>query len=255
MNSSNVQVWIFAAEGLPLSGVLEVIVLTTLAGITIPIGGFLALIERIHPQWLEEEFRHSVIAFGGGVLLAAVALVLVPEGISEQPPLVAAAAILCGGICFMICDRILATHKNSASQLIAMLLDFVPESMALGASFALNGESVGFLLAILIGLQNLPEGFNAFRELNSSTTMKKSFILPGFCLLVLLGPVSGLIGYYLLSFFPRLVGLIMLFAAGGILYLTFQDIAPQARLDRRWGPSLGAVFGFVFGLIAQMVIA
>lgn len=238
-----------------MSGVLEVIVLTTLAGITIPIGGFLALIERIHPQWLEEEFRHSVIAFGGGVLLAAVALVLVPEGISEQPPLVAAAAILCGGICFMICDRILATHKNSASQLIAMLLDFVPESMALGASFALNGESVGFLLAILIGLQNLPEGFNAFRELNSSTTMKKSFILPGFCLLVLLGPVSGLIGYYLLSFFPRLVGLIMLFAAGGILYLTFQDIAPQARLDRRWGPSLGAVFGFVFGLIAQMVIA
>ena len=85
--------------------------------------------------------------------------------------------------------------------------------------------------------------------------MKKSAILPGFCLLVLLGPVSGLTGYYLLALFPRLVGLIMLFAAGGILYLTFQDIAPQAQIKQRWAPSLGAVVGFVFGLIAQMVIA
>ena len=85
--------------------------------------------------------------------------------------------------------------------------------------------------------------------------MTKKYILPGFCLLVLLGPISGLIGYYLLALFPRMVGLIMLFAAGGILYLTFQDIAPQAKLERRWAPSLGAVLGFVFGLIAQMVIA
>lgn len=237
-----------------MSGVLEVIVLTTLAGSTIPIGGFLAKIERIHPRWLEEEFRHSIIAFGGGVLLAAVALVLVPVGIEELNPLTAAAAILIGGVCFMIIDRILATHQNSASQLIAMLLDFVPESLALGATFA-NGGSVGMLLAILIGLQNLPEGFNAYRELRSSVTMKKHLILPGFCLLVLLGPLAGLIGFYLLSRVPQMVGLTMLFAAGGILYLTFQDIAPQAKLARRWAPALGAVLGFVFGLIAQMVVA
>ncbi|HAH45939.1 divalent cation transporter [Gimesia sp.] len=237
-----------------MSDVWEVIALTTLAGITIPVGGFLAKIENIHPQWLEDEFRHSVIAFGGGVLLAAVALVLIPEGISEQPPWIASLAILSGGICFMFCDIWLATHRSSAAQLLALLLDFVPESMALGASFATNSHSVGLLLAILIGLQNLPEGFNAYRELASSSTMRKSMILPGFCLLVLLGPVSGLIGFYFLASIPRLVGLIMLFAAGGILYLTFQDIAPQAQLERRWAPSLGAVIGFVFGLIAQMII-
>ncbi len=241
-------------KGEKLSGILEVIVLTTLAGSTIPIGGFLAKIERIHPRWLEEEFRHSIIAFGGGVLLAAVALVLVPVGITEMHPLTAAGAILMGGICFMFLDRMLEKHQNSASQMIAMLLDFIPESLALGATFA-NGGSVGMLLAILIGLQNLPEGFNAYRELRTSETMKRHLILPGFCLLVLLGPLSGLIGYYLLSQVPQLVGMTMLFAAGGILYLTFQDIAPQAKLARRWAPALGAVLGFVFGLIAQMVIA
>jgi hypothetical protein len=55
------------------------IVFATLAGAMIPLGGILARVEHIRPQWLEEEFRHSVIAFGGGILFAAVSLVLVPQ--------------------------------------------------------------------------------------------------------------------------------------------------------------------------------
>jgi ZIP family zinc transporter len=46
----------------------------------------------------------------------------------------------------------------------------------------------------------------------------------------------------------------MLFAAGGILYLTFEDIAPQAHLARRWAPALGAVAGFMLGLLGQMLL-
>jgi ZIP family zinc transporter len=45
----------------------------------IPIGGYLASVEHIQPRWRERELRHSVMAFGGGVLMAAVAFVLVPE--------------------------------------------------------------------------------------------------------------------------------------------------------------------------------
>ncbi|MEZ5332802.1 MAG: hypothetical protein R2991_12290 [Thermoanaerobaculia bacterium] len=44
----------------------------------------------------------------------------------------------------------------------------------------------------------------------------------------------------------------MLFAAAGILYLVFQDIAPQAR-RAPLAPALGAVLGFLFGLLAEMV--
>lgn len=46
----------------------------------------------------------------------------------------------------------------------------------------------------------------------------------------------------------------MLFAAGGILYLLFQDIAPQVRLENRWGPPLGAVLGFMLGMLGQILI-
>jgi ZIP family zinc transporter len=46
----------------------------------------------------------------------------------------------------------------------------------------------------------------------------------------------------------------MLFAAGGILYSVFQDLAPQARLARHWGPPLGAVLGFALGIAGHMLI-
>ena len=46
----------------------------------------------------------------------------------------------------------------------------------------------------------------------------------------------------------------MLLAAGGILYLTFQDIAPQARLARHWSPPLGAVLGFALALVGELLL-
>ncbi|MEQ9262099.1 MAG: hypothetical protein RLP14_02950 [Owenweeksia sp.] len=47
----------------------------------------------------------------------------------------------------------------------------------------------------------------------------------------------------------------MVFSSGGILFLTFQDIAPQARLEKHWAPTLGAVLGFALGLMGHMLSA
>ena len=41
-------------------------------------------------------------------------------------------------------------------------------------------------------------------------------------------------------------------AAGGILYLIFQDLAPQAQLKNHWFPPLGAVSGFALGLLGLL---
>lgn len=60
-------------------------------------------------------------------------------------------------------------------------------------------------------------------------------------LMALLGPVAGALGYFLLSDAPpSVVSGIMLFAAGGgILYIIFQDIAPQVRLKKTLGATIG----------------
>lgn len=227
---------------------LYILLLTLMAGLAMPLGGLAATVITIRPQWLFEELRHSVTAFGGGALLSAVALVLVPEGIEPYEHLSAAALFLLGGCLFMWVDILLYKYHTSAGQLIAMLSDFIPESIALGASIAL-GKGSSLLIAVLIMMQNLPEGFNAFRELRESSHYCTQKILWLFTLLALIGPLAGLAAYYWLASFEELISGIMLVAAGGILYAVFQDIAPQVRLERHWAPPLGAVLGFVLGLM------
>ncbi len=231
---------------------MYILLLTLMAGMAMPLGGVFASIDSIRPNWLNEELRHSVTAFGGGALLSAIALVLVPEGIEPFSIPISAILFLAGGVLFMWVDILLYKHQTSAGQLVAMLSDFIPESIALGASLAL-GKGSAALLAVLIAMQNLPEGFNAFRELKESGRMTNKKILWLFVLLAMAGPVAGLVAYFWLASFTALVSGIMLVAAGGILYAVFQDIAPQVRLEKHWGPPLGAVMGFVLGLIGFML--
>ncbi len=234
--------------------VTNIILFTLCAGACIPLGGALACKEKIKPRWLENEFRHFVIAFGGGILLAAVALILVPEGAAYvNHSILSVVILLVGGICFFVVERILGTQRREKPQLIAMLLDYIPESLALGGAFAAGAESAP-LLAIFIGLQNLPEGFNAYRELRAIPQSSSKQILGFMSILAPVGPVIAVLGYIYLSENTVFLGATMLFAAGGILYLIFQDIAPQSRMRRHWAPPLGAVFGFCIGMLGNNIV-
>lgn len=230
-----------------------VVLLTWVAGLAMPAGAWLACLEHVRPNWLERELRHSVIAFGGGALLSAVAFVLVPEGSRELNIYLVSILFLAGALAFMSLDIFLDRHQSPAGQLVAMLSDFLPESLALGAAFA-AGKPIGILLAGLIAIQNLPEGFNAFRELKSSGSFSARRIIGFFILLSLCGPISGIVGFFFLVDYPLLVDGIMIFAAGGILYIIFQDIAPQAKLKNRWAPAMGAIMGFLLGLLGNKLI-
>lgn len=60
--------------------------------------------------------------------------------------------------------------------------------------------------------------------------------------------MAAWIGHVALADGPAALGAVMMFAAGGITYLIFEDIAPQVRLERTWLPPLGAILGFALGL-------
>lgn len=233
--------------------VLYIVLLTAAAGSCIPLGGALAVIERFRPRWLEREFRHFLIAFGGGILLGAVSFVLIPEGVEGMNnSMFAIPVVLAGGFVFFAIERALGLRRRESPQLMGMILDYVPEAIALGGLVALE-TNVAALLALLIGLQNLPEGFNAYRELKALNGDTRRTMLT-MCALVILGPIAGLGGYFVLGSHPAVLSSIMLFASGGILYLIFQDIAPQARMQKHWGPPLGAVFGICLALFSTMLV-
>ncbi len=233
----------------------SIIFYTLCAGACIPLGGLLAYKEKIRPSWLEHELRHSVIAFGGGILLAAVALVLVPEGIAYvEHSILSVVVLVSGGVFFFVIERILGSRRREKPQFTAMLLDYIPESLALGGAFAVGSASAP-LLALFIGLQNLPEGFNAYRELRAAPASGQKRILTRMALLTPIGPIFALLGYIYFRENVVLLGITMLFASGGILYLIFQDIAPQSRMNRHWAPPLGAVLGFSLGMLGNNLLA
>lgn len=237
-----------------LENPLIAVFIAILTGLPILLGGVLARWESLLPGWLETEVRHIVTALVAGILIAAVALVLVPKGIEALSPLGVSLAMGGGGVLFLFLDKALSDSGARVSQLLAMLLDYVPEAVALGAMLAI-GDRAAWLLALLIGFQNLPEGFGALREMTSgrvALTPQRALLLLGGC--VLLGPLAALAGNLWLADHPQVLGGVMLGSAGGILYLTFQDIAPQVPLKRAWAPPMGAVAGFLIGVLGHMLV-
>lgn len=238
-----------------LNEVTYIIVITVLAGICMPLGGLIASIASFRRKWLTNEFRHFLIAFGGGLMLGAVFQVLLPEGMAQYGNSVDAIFVfIAGGVTFFAVERFIGLRRREAPQLTGMLLDYLPESMALGGLVATD-PSLALVLAIVVGLQNLPEGFNAYRELLAAGNDTSRVVLIFMLLLTPLGPTAALLAYFFLTEMPVILGAVMLFAAGGILYLMFQDIAPQSRLARHWAPPLGAVIGFGVTMLTDILLS
>lgn len=222
------------------------------SGITILIGGILSRLDHFAESELKQNILHSIIAFGGGVLIAAVAFVLTPQAIELLTVPYLAVFFLLGAFVFFIIDRKISRSGKPVAQLMAMLMDFIPEAIALGAIFA-HDRKLGLLLAIFIGLQNLPEGFNSFKELvNKGFSPNKALLI--LVPLSLLGVVASCVGYIFLHNQPMVIASLMLFAGGGIIYLTFQDIAPLSVMEDHWSPALGASVGFLVGILGQKIV-
>lgn len=237
-----------------MEDLLKIILSASFSGVTVFLGGILSSLFERHFRngILKEEIIHTSVAFGGGIIIAAVSFVLVPKGMGLLPLFPMAILFLCGATIFFYLDRYIEEKGGTISQLLAMLMDFVPEAIALGAVFA-SDHNLGLLLAIFIGLQNLPESFNSYLDLrNIGYTSKKCLFILFF--LSFSGIFAALLGYLLLSNMPQLTASLMLISSGGILYLIFQDIAPMSKLQKSWFPAFGVSFGFLVGMIGQKIL-
>lgn len=235
-----------------MSDLATILLISWMSGLMAYAGGFLAKVESIDESELKNEITHAVTAFGGGILMAAVAFTLAPKGLEELSSSGLVLSFSFGGILFCIFDYITSKRVGSRANLMAMLMDYVPESLALGALFADN-RAEGYLLALFIAAQNLPEGFNSFKESIEGKSSVTS-ILAVLFICSFFGPIAAFAGFIYFSDSPTITAAIMSFASGGILYLIFQDIAPQSKLKRHWLPTLGAVLGFALGMVGKQLL-
>ncbi len=232
----------------------KLILFSGFAGVTVFIGGLLANLfdHHVKDSPVKYEIVHTLMSFGAGIILSAIALVLVPKGMETLSVWGVIGSFSLGAILFMLIDKRLAKSGGQQATLLAMMMDFVPESIALGAVFAIEPQ-MALLLAVFIGLQNLPESFNSFRDLvKSGFSVKKTLVI--FFILSFFGIISALIGHFFLRQHPDLTAHLMVFASGGILYLLIQDIIPESKLADNHLTSLGATLGFLIGIAGEMLI-
>ena len=176
-----------------MSQLTIIIIASWLAGLAAFGGGVIAWATDGANTDTKREVTHGVIAFGGGILIAAVAFALLPKAMVALSPVGLGATFCAGGLLFCVFDAQLSRSGDTKAQFLALLMDFLPEALALGAVFG-QDHRLGVLLAAFIGAQNLPEGFNAFREM-TTVGMRSRVALMTLLAVSLLGPVAACTGY------------------------------------------------------------
>jgi len=195
-------------------------------------------------------FSTSIIlfltAFGAGILISAAIFEMVIQAEKSIGIIPTLLFFIIGSIIFTIADIIAVKKGGGADILIGIGLDTIPESLAIGASIA---AGPAFAIALLIGIQNIPEGIAAYKEMRTGktafTNSKKALYAIG--VISIIPVILGLVGLFFLQGLHYIIGLILALSAGGIFYMLFYDMIPKAHKERKWLPTFGAVLGFIIG--------
>ncbi|HWJ82032.1 MAG TPA: ZIP family zinc transporter [Nocardioides sp.] len=205
----------------------------------------------------------SVMAFGAGVLISALAFDLVDEAERTGGLTATMAGFLGGALVFVLANVALARRgaqhrKRSSGQqpreedqpgsgaaiAVGALMDGIPESVVLGLSL-LGGGGVGVPVLLAIFISNLPEG------LSSAAGMKASGRSAGYVFgvwggIALASGLAGLLGaLFLEAASPLTIAVITAVAAGAILAMIADTMIPEAFERTHLFTGLIAVVGFM----------
>lgn len=251
-----------------MNPILFVTLLTAATGVGgLALGGVLAaVLKRESPRGTS-----LLLSFTAGLMLAIVALDMVPEAMEASPWLPMTPLVLVAGFAvtyLLNCWIDKSAHhedKNNPHHCAcghhdlhtagivlaaAVALHNVPVGMAVGASVAVEGICLASVLtAATIGLHNLPEGMSIAIPLLHDGSKTWSAI--GVAALSGVPTVLGaLAGYFVGSEAAAALAAALALAAGAMLYVVFFELLPESALQwkSRW-PILATVLGFALGVL------
>lgn len=232
-----------------LVDVLRVVAITAFAGGTSFVGGLLGRFNFSSNQLL------FLTAFGAGILMAAAIFSMVISAEKELGVNLMLAAFVGGSIAFAVADWMAERKRGEVGILLGIGLDSIPESLAIGASIA---SGAALAVAVLIGIQNVPEGIASFKEMTGEkgaafeNNKRKALVSIG--MVSVIPVILGLISLFFFQGMKTLIAATLAVAAGGIFYMLFYDMIPKAHKERKRIPTFGAVLGFIVGFAIVRVI-
>lgn len=187
-------------------------------------------------EWFDVSRR--VLGFAlhaaAGVVLAVVAVELIPQTLGVDPPWLPILAFVLGGLFFMAADhsieRLSGGKENAGPWVLwfGVAIDLLSDGIMIG-----TGSSIGLGLGLLLALgqtpADIPEGFAAIATFKARGVAKKmrmilaaAFALPLF--------VGVTIGYWAVRGQPEAVKLSLLaFTAGVLVTVVVEEIVPESH--------------------------
>ena len=235
------------------------------------VGALAAAGLRLPPQ-----VAATLTAFGGGILLAAVAVELVPEADAQAGRWVTAGGLLAGTLLYIGADAWLTRNERlrqlrhsmhaamvgepitapaaavgeaARGEAIAagIFVDGVPESIALGLTVAAGQVGMALLAGVLIG--NVVEAYGAAQPIIAAGRSRGVAVglLAGIGLALAGATVLG--GTVLADASPALIGGAEALAAGAVLAVVSVSIIPYAFSEVSSMVAAAAVVGFIGGYL------
>jgi ZIP family zinc transporter len=229
-----------------------------LGGAALVLGALVAWFVRV-PQAVIA----SVMAFGSGVLISAVAFDLMEEAAETGGLGPAAVGFLGGAVAYLAANAALARRgarhrKRSGGQqpsedeqggsgaaiAVGALLDGVPESVVLGLGL-LGGGAVSVPVLAAVFISNVPEGLSSAAGMRAGGRSAR-YVFGVWGGIAVASGLAALVGYAALgSAPPAVVAVITAVAAGAILTMIADTMIPEAFERTRTWTGLITTAGFL----------
>ncbi|GAB6992334.1 ZIP family metal transporter [Paenibacillus pini] len=207
--------------------------------------------------------RDILLAFTAGIMVAASTYGLIPSALKLSNLWILTIGTLLGTAILTILELLIPHNDLEHSQrtsssggtssllfLSAMALHNLPEGLSVGVSYGSNNQDLGTIVALSIGLQNIPEGFLTALYLITHG-MRKDIALLLATLTGVLELFACWIGLQFTSSFTAVVPYGLAFAAGAMLFVVYKELIPESHGD---GNERASTFSFILGLLVMIAL-
>ncbi|MGY1594737.1 ZIP family metal transporter [Geodermatophilus sp. SYSU D00708] len=212
----------------------------------------------------------SVMAFGSGVLISAVAFDLMAEAAETGGLPATAVGFVGGALAYLAANEALARRgarhrKRSGTQqpsedeqsgsgaaiAIGALLDGVPESVVLGLGL-LGGGSVSASVLAAVFISNVPEGLSSAAGMKANGRSAR-YVFSVWGGIAVASGLAALVGYAALGGAPpEAIAVITAVAAGAILTMIADTMIPEAFERTRTWTGVITTLGFLVAFAIEV---
>lgn len=236
--------------------ILYITIIGLITGILGTVGGSIIVILF---KKIEESFLTFILGVSAGVMTVVVFLDLIPEAIKMGNTTTTLSGMFLGVGLIGLLDYIFP-HQHFQGKLlngyyragvllsIGIALHNIPEGLAIGASYS-AARSLGLGLAVIIGVHNIPEGMAVAISLCLAGISSFQILIITFLAGIPMG-IGAFVGAYLGNISPFFLSIALGFAAGAMLFITFDDLIPAAHQKNKGKLAIiGILLGVFLGII------